>query len=320
MKLLTKKNKNLRRNIAGVAAIEFAILLPFLLAVFYGVFEVSKFIMIARRADSVANDIAFILSREGRVALNTPINTPCPAPGCQGGKQQIDKIFDAVIPLIMYPYGDTDGLANGYSVDNYQIEARMVAFPVFNAAEPNTVDKNSLRVMWSNRKESFARVTGARAAVSMNSGGTDYNVTNDIANKTSKYDDVKYGTRADLRFPGQSVILVNFAFGYDSVLASTYPVTGGVLPNTFEKVASYAVRSQWRDAPSPGFPNGDGRIQSNEFINDMHYCTDCNQLNSIANSGMTFGSAKKSRQTCIDNNPVITAATGNYYAGGCYFN
>ncbi len=84
--------KSFIKSKQGVAAIEFAIMLPFLLIVFYGVFQLSTYISAVRRIDNTTNDLAYIISREGFI-VNKSADPKKPAEPKTGGKLRLENII-----------------------------------------------------------------------------------------------------------------------------------------------------------------------------------------------------------------------------------
>ena len=272
--------RNFKNNISAVAAIEFAILLPLLLLLFFGSFEVARFIIASRKADNIANDIGYLLSREG------DINDGFDGTNSEGTGQDADRIrniVQSVVPMMIYPFKNED----------YELEVRFVGIPSnLPRNEDGEVESDDagLRIMWAhcekrldapnNRFEiDCDNATGAkvsnqsRASIENRASET----IGDTSYSTSTYFDITDRQRAKASLAGQSFILVNFAYSYDQILNN---FSDNILLNfdgrSLEKLSSYAVRSRWIDNVPEGAEEGDGKIQPSEFRNSMHICVDCN--------------------------------------------
>ncbi len=273
-----------RKENKGTAAIEFAILLPFLLLMFFGSFELSRYIIAVRKIENVTNDINFILSREGTI-YDIDGNGSTSA-GEDAGR--LDRMTRALVPILMTPNPS----------DNYELEIRAVARPLDAEVSPDVA-----RVMWSHK---ITNTSGANPASvsSSESGFTIVESTSSASGSpqpSSIYED-EFGERAELTFPGQTFLMINFASGYNQIINRLYNLVSLNLgDDDVEKVSTYAVRSRW-------FDDGDEVLQANEFYNEMQICLDCNVFQSSNLGGGAAGSA------CAED----TTARPN--TSGCIFN
>lgn len=270
----------------GTAAIEFAILLPLLLLMFFGAFEVSRYILVVRKVENVANDVNFILSREGTIH---DINGDGSVSTNSEDAGRIERFVEALTPILMAPY----------STDNYEMELRLVARP-----ESASISPDEARLMWSHKVTN--NVGEEKAEVSPSADFSIVASTSNVSG-TSKpssiYNDSNFGDRAELTFEGQTYLLINFAYGYNQVINNFVNyVQLNLSDSDIEKISTYAVRSRWID-------NGDGELQSNEFYNEMQICTNCDLPSNTLSNGT-------GRVACEeDPNETINADTS-----GCMFN
>ena len=112
----------------GVAALEFAFVLPFLLVVFFGVYEVTTYITTVRKIDNVVNDIGYILSRGGNIAQNDGSTGCTPGVYC-GGRASLQSIFNNALPFLMYPYSYNP--ANPAQSISTNLRIKFIGLPVF---------------------------------------------------------------------------------------------------------------------------------------------------------------------------------------------
>jgi hypothetical protein len=233
------------RNVGGTAAIEFAILLPFLLIMFFGAFEVARYILVIRKVENTVNDINFILSREGTIH---DINGDGVISSTED-TGRIDRLVASLVPILMTPY----------ETDNYEIKITAVARPTDAINSPDDA-----RLMWAHKiknNDTAARKAEVRPDAPSISGST--------------YTD-SFGERAVLTFEGQTFLLINLAYGYNQVINNFVNYVQLNLEDTdIEKISTYAVRSRWID-------DGDGVLQANEFYNQMQICTGCSEVSSDA--------------------------------------
>lgn len=272
------------KDLSATAAIEFAILLPLLLIMFFGAFEVSRYILVVRKVENTTSDIGFLLSREGTVH---DINGDGSVSSTSEDEKRIERIANALVPATMYPY----------KYDNYQVEVRTVARPVGASLAPNNA-----RVMWAHKID---RASGTKPA-SLGANGFSVTASTTTVSGSSApssiYSDDS-GNRAELTFEGQTFLMVNMAYGYNQIINNFVNfVNLNFEDNDIEKISSYAVRSRWID-------NGDGNIQANEYYNEMQTCTRCNVLTSNTMSSGT------GRQAC-ETNP---GSSGYASTSGCKF-
>jgi Flp pilus assembly protein TadG len=61
---MKKFNKRFWRNVAGVSAIEFALVLPVMLATFFGISEVANYVLAARKAANAASAAADLVAQD----------------------------------------------------------------------------------------------------------------------------------------------------------------------------------------------------------------------------------------------------------------
>lgn len=247
------------KNIKGTAAVEFAILFPFLLIMFFGAFEIARYVLVVRRIENTVNDVTFLLSREGTIH---DIDGDGVINSASEDAERIKRITAAVVPILMAPY----------KTDNYQIEIRSVARPVGASIEPDRA-----RLMWSHKITRHAVGAANPAEVSPSDGFLFTQSTSDVsgATKASTIYSDNFGDRAELVFPGQTFLLANFAYGYNQIINNfvNYISLNFEQNQDIEKISSYAVRSRWID-------DGDAIIQANEFYNQMQTCTTCNTYSS----------------------------------------
>ena len=289
--------RNLKSNSEGAVAIEFVIMMPFLFMLLYGVYTISNNIMLSRKFDNAVNDVSYIVSRLGRIAnSNVDAQGNCPATGCEGGKDTLEKSVNYLMPLMLYPLdfkeGDTEAVRGKYA---YDIDIMYLGLPVITTNDPS-VPKTVMRMMWKHKIKSPNNLDVSTNAAVCNplKGST---TINGVPYETSTFR-AKFGFNsgglssgygqtkniATAVFPGQSFIVSS---GY---LAKNYgPRRRVILPGdnqgsssilfnfgTFEKFSAYSVRSSWRDS------NGNGSVDPNEFFNEMHYCTDCGPPNNAS--------------------------------------
>lgn len=328
-----------KKAIQGVAAIEFALLLPFLLLVVFGVYEITFYVEATRKLDNITNDIGYILSREGCIANDLNPNQPCTNSTIYtGGKTDLENIYDNVLPFLTYPlkYSSTDGTS--------QVEVKYVGMPVFLGANTSScpgpapynsdgVNRQSLRVMWEHRYPPDDANGGAGVHVTNDNDITSLcsgdncpgicNTTSDSSNRNlSEYSDT-IGSRADIKYPGQSFIVINFAFDFKSLLGDNFPGVNFVLPHRIEKTTSYAIRSRWIDGADGSVP--DRQIQTNELINSMQYCTDCNVYSSkfAPADGTNMnnpGTGPVVRQACKQPGDIGAVPSADNASSGCGLN
>jgi Flp pilus assembly protein TadG len=337
MKLSRKQN--FRKDKSGVAALEFAILLPFLLIVLYGTYTVAVSILISRKVDNSVNDLGFIISREPRIAtgnVNIDIATGnvkgCKTEGCSGGATRLNSIIDNLMPILLYP-----NTAN----TKYAAMISYVGVPVTPSGAPNT-----MRIMWSHQRGAQgAANSNVSAQIGLESICAPYQSTTTVNNTpgvvTSTYKekylaDTQAIERATVVFPGQSFIVSTIRFQSDGFGTPT-PKNGNIPSgrslfdsSNFLRHSTYAVRSSWQDV------NGNGRVDSSEFFNEMHYCTDCSfktsrdinePISAIGNQNTSCSSdaAKLLQMRCVTDPSTLvppngnTSGSSNYYSSGCVF-
>lgn len=316
MRKLLEKTK-FGRSIGGMAAIEFAIILPFLLLVLFGTYQITYYVITVRKIDNVVNDVGYIISREGCIASD--FNGTCITPLFTGGQDRLHDIFDNVIPFLIYPYAYNPG------DDKSQIQVKFVGLPQVSScpssggSNSDGVNRDTVRVMWIEKYPA----TSATAISGTNNVVTDCNSVscpdvcdNGTYGKYQSFYSDDSASRANIIYPSQSFILVNFAFDFKGVLGANMPFLGTVLPSKFEKSASYASRSRWIDI------NNDQLIQTTELVNYLNYCTDCN----IATSkyGGASANMKSSnevyRQPCIASTGLNAGQSNNTNnSSGCVF-
>lgn len=344
LKFLKKHSAtNFAKANSGVAAVEFAILLPFLLLILYGAFQVTTYVIAVRKIDNVTNDIGYILSREGQIATPDVNNV------YNGGEATLQGVFQNAVPFLMYPYR-YDPVNDPNFTTNSQIEVKFVGLPKFDVVGPtspggtpvpcpagDSINRDRVRIMWDEKYplSSGLPVGASTPTLALCSTATGSSTLcpqtcgSSPSDFLSVYGESTYGDRADIVFNGQSFILVNFAYRFSSLLGANFPGITTVLPERLEKVASYAVRSRWID-DNPA----DGIVEANEIKNYMQYCTDCNvysskyQPTSGTGAGMDQTGAPQSlRQTCLSptapaNISTFSSNGGNNNtanSGGCTF-
>ncbi len=305
MKKFINRN-SFKKSISGVAAIEFAIILPFLLIVLYGVYQVTTYVTTIRKIDNVTNDIAYILSREGNIATRDIDGN------FSGGQARMLAIFQNTIPFLIYPYS-YDPLND----NNSQIQVKYVGLPLpiscpTTAQNADGIDRSSVRVMWQERfpRDSATQISAEAGATRLCEGDNCPIIcspASGFGRYQSFYKD-NASSRANIIYPGQSFILVDFAYNYDGLFSGGFPGVAPILPSTFEKFASYASR---------------GQLQLGTMVNNMHYCTDCNIANSAyggTNGIQQPGSGPVLRQACQSNAIINASASVNTRnSGGCAF-
>ena len=308
---------------SGVAALEFAILLPFLLLVVFGVYEVTTYITASRKIDNVTNDIAYIISREGNIAPLDGSVPGCPVGTYCGGQQRLHDIFDNVIPFLMHPYPYNPG-------DNKsQIRASVVGLPIPSCNETLTsqnsdgIDRQTARIMWTEHYPVDSAVTVPYYVAGIS--GCVGPECPDVCNKPSfgKYLSTitdQCCSRANIVYPGQSYVLIDFAYQFPNVLGSSFAGYAPTMKNTFSKLVSYASRSRLIINPNTG---------TQQMVNNLHYCTDCYPYSSdfkqANHQGLTppnNGFNVYFRYGCIKDDPSNPLALRNdneANRGGCTF-
>lgn len=299
--------KKFTRNISAVAALEFAILLPLLLLLFFGSFEVARYVIATRKIDNIANDVAYILSREGDIH-----DADGDGVGAENGEDanRIRSIIQSVVPLMLYPYENED----------YELEVRFFGMP---SNTPNAgVDGEDARIMWAHCEKRLEGPGGAFEIDCDNQTGakvTDQETAEIVSRTSEAIGSATYGTstyfdepdreRAKTTIGGQAYILVNFAYSYNQILKNFNNIIGFSFDDeVVEKLSTYAVRSRWIDEPTPSQPDGDGRIQPSEFRNSMFICTECNIFRSDSLTGGV------GREPCAENVPA-----GSSVSSACEF-
>lgn len=278
--------KRFLRAIKGAAGIEFAIILPLLLLLFFGSFEVGRYIMVSRKVDNFANDIGFLLSREGSFYDLDQDGTPD-----EVGEdvEWLEDFVESTSGLMLFPYENY-----GFAVD-----LRYIGIPT----NPNEGETYSTRMMWSHCLERLSEGTTLSECTSSGSDvegdvGIDlgqYSVINSSGQEI--YSD-NFGERTRLNLAGQGFILSSVAYDYQQVLNNLGDVVGFVFGGRdIARVTSYPARARWNDA------NLDNQVQANEFFNELHVCIGC-QIDSDSLSGTSNAS---SRGTCVG---VTSASSG----------
>ncbi|PIR31596.1 MAG: hypothetical protein COV36_07840 [Alphaproteobacteria bacterium CG11_big_fil_rev_8_21_14_0_20_44_7] len=284
--LIKRKNKGKEE---GSAAIEFAILLPLLLILFFGSFELSRYILVNRKIDNVANDVSLFLSREGVIY---DVNGDGVINGASEDEKRLERLVRSISDMLLYPYAQ----------DEFASIVTFVGRPV-NAA----IDRDDARVMWQHYMGGVSNTgkgdianfpeleASAKFTVSTSGGGT----------KVNTYTD-SFGERAELLYEGDGFILFNSAYKYNSVITNIKQyVTLDFTNASILKAGSYKVRSRWIDSGPGGIP--DGVIGANEYYNEMHLCVECNMLDSDRLTSST------GRKKC-------NAASYPAESSGCSFN
>ncbi len=315
------RNKAFLPDREGAVAIEFAILFPFLLLLLYGVYVVSNNIMYSRKVDNVANDIAYVVSRMGRVA-NSSLDGDgaCFPEGCLGGGTELRNIIRNLHQLLMFPIQNESHIVT---------EVSFVGLPII--TDP-TLNQTAPRLMWAhkvgptevylpsgslltNSKRGF--VTGSATVA----GDTVTTVTYLECPSTAPdgTTNERYH-KATIMYPGQSFIVARTTYRMAGFRSTTGTKFGfGEHFNTnpeFTRTATYAVRSSWIDV------NKNNTVDPSEFFNEMHYCTDCFISSSFAGSWSSTNTPSEGcqtdytalRQQCVS--PMNLGAR----AGGCKFN
>ena len=304
--------RSILKSTEGVAAIEFALMLPLVLLMFYGMLVLSNYNLVSRRIDSTVNDVAFLLSREGQIAYNMDQQNRY-----IGGQEYISALANTIIPITMYPFVTND----------YSYNIKMVGTPFYNTAPVDACSENDkiMKVMWSHNgsatgansgnKSNFPNsyvITCENRSFSTGSGVVPYAFS--TYHPSAGISNSSEGVTSYL--PGQAFIVMGMSYAYEqndqhgpsylgnTVLAGLKFLTLGIpgMPAELKRMAAYPVRFlAIRDI------NGDGVVSSNELRTELQVCTDCNHLNSILTSGTP------DRTAC---NPASTV--GIYY-GGCNF-
>jgi hypothetical protein len=286
----TAKLKRLlqKLNSRGNAAMECALILPLLLAMFFGMIVVVNYIMVARKLDSAVNDISALIAREGRIATLKQLNA-------QGhvefvnGRQFIETQISTLIPILTFPLNTAV----------YDYDVKMVGQPLWAKIDAPT-NPNNLRLMWQQGKVGALHAYGftySIAGSNVTAGGPGITGTTPVASITQT---------------GQSQIIVGLAAPYNQTATTRLSFFGGtekfgmdflqlIITADFAKFAAYPVRV---------FP----AVNATSFnipYNDMNICTDCD----LRSDNMSGGGALE-RQRCT--------ATGDPYGldrnvSGCVF-
>ena len=332
-------SRKLRNSQAGVAAIEFAIMLPFLLIVFYGVIEISNYIISVRKADIVANDIAYLLSREGCIAhdgadsCDTLITQGSPI--FKGGATELHEIEDNVTPFLLYPIpynpSDTTSYAFDVSVAGLPSNFSSSSGPIVTCPTGliNGIDQTTYRIIWYdhypfNNAVALAGPTGGQVnSAAPCSAGTICPFACNGKLFLSNGQNNIVGVSTDIVYPGQEFINLSFSLRYDSILGMSFP--GAVKLFNFQKHGSYAIRAR-------NIYGGSGTFGANDLINDMFICTDCYVTSSYSNNngdathltptgGITAGAGSAVlRQSCVPKSQAPPSGSNLYNSGGCTFN
>ena len=284
----------------GIVAIEFAVIFPFLLLVLYGAYTISTNILLARKFDNAINDIAYITSRLGRIANDSvDTNGNCPPTGCVGGKDTLEKSINYLMPILLYPLGKSFELDPNSPESRgkyaYEIKIAYIGIPKITDPDPS-IPKNEIRLMWMHdirSKNNHFEDGGYNVRLG---NGSEFCVplqqdikVGGVPQKSStmrmKFDGV-IKPLATLNSPGQGQIIVFGRLGKNTIKRGNWwdDEERSLVPNflldfgTFFKISSYAVRSSWKDGYN-GAPRNNN-VEPGEFVNEMHYCTDCGSNNS----------------------------------------
>ena len=254
--------KLLKKSTSGAAAIEMAILLPFLLLLLFGAFEVGWYIMGSRRVDNAVHDAAFFISREGSL-YNPDFSAPRYTPE---GEERLERFVTAINTIVLTPFDDT----------TYGMEMKFVGKPFEEGG--TTYDS---RVMWSH----CIRCTGSNLP---GRPGEKYNVRSHTTRTEGEFEVFSdaFGDRARIQSEGQGYILATVSYPYAEVMQGVARVTGVTFANSFfTRVANYPARNRWVDQ------DDDNIIDINEFYNNMHLCTSCNIKGTFAACGSNIEDA-----------------------------
>ena len=307
------RQKSIFRSEEGVAAIEFALMLPLILLMFYGMLVFSNYNLVSRRIDTTVNDTAFFLSREGQIAYTLDTEGRY-----TGGREYLEKLSATMIPILMYPF-----ITNDY---NYNI--KMIGTPFYSATPVDACAENDkiMKVMWSHSGSSTGVPGGTSTALfptaysiscenrSFDTGTGAFPYAFSTYHAATEISNAADGVTSYL--PGQAFIVMGMSYSYNQGIATGPSYVGnnilnGVqfltlgipgMPDQLKRIAAYPIRFKVvRDV------NGDGFVTSTELHTELQTCSDCADLNSILNTG------SPERTAC---NPLSTA--GHYY-GGCNF-
>ncbi len=157
--------RNFKKSEAGVAAIEFALIIPVMLTTFFGVSEIANYILAARKVANVASSAADL------VAQDTTIDTG-----------ELNDIMNS-LNVVLRPFNPASATIRITSV----------------VADPNTGNKT---VDWSDARNIAPRAPGSSV------------------------------TMPDIIAPGQSVIMAEVSFNYQTLFGE-YLTSGMTVSDTF---------------------------------------------------------------------------------------
>lgn len=298
--------RGLKNSELGIATVEVAIMLPIVLLLLLGTYHVSKYIRAVNKIDNVANDIAYLLSREGQLTATRSYG----ASNDDYGAAKLTAMTENVIPFLIYPYS--------FNSTDYRIKIQFIGLPIFASQSHYTpctgavanpgYDRYSLRIMWQ-------MVGGGGIPLTTETQPPQITAcTNSLCQKVcslagqeitlnSVYTD-NFGQRVSLFSPGDSAILVDFAYKIPA-LFDTRAFNMAPFPTIIERASSYMTRPLWEDKIQSGQTAPDNVIQPSELTNYMHICGNCSPLSSI--NSATIGGAMKN--TDIDSRQPCAAAS-----------
>lgn len=254
----------------GAAAIEFALLLPLLLLFFFGMAVYSDYVMVSRKIENAANDVAAIIAKEGRIAQNQQ-NVCTFNSYTTGGAAFLRNSFNTLLPIIIYPLNFTNGAAVPLVYDFSMVMAGRPLWSKMYADNDNNpatapvvpnIDTTNMRVMWAENRGipyTASIVSNATSSSFSRSAGEPPLFT--ISHNQE----------------GQSYIMFEISYpfnqgGYVGSITGGYRYANLVIGNdinfsavnSLRKVAAYPVR--------PKAINQNGNLIT---FNDANICTDC---------------------------------------------
>lgn len=201
----------------GAMAFEFAICLPLLLLLLFGIYQLTAYVLANAKAIHVTNDLAYIMAKEECFATDvSPLDkrTDGVCTGI-GGRTKIENIFKTVIPFMIYPYEYSE---KGSS----QIEVRFMGMNGIG----NCATEKGLNTVWKHRYPENSKSAKV----------TDNNDRNDLASSEA--------------YKQQPFLAINFAMDFPQVMNNI------MFSPVVEKAASFPVHSSWVDGACNNPPDG----------------------------------------------------------------